>query len=504
MAGDDTSGPLSFEELVAENAVLRADNERLCVDDERHRIENEALVALVAKLEARVAEMERRLGQNSGNSGLPSSRDSAKERQRQAVERKRRRENISGGKGRKKGKQKGAAGFGPKQTPDPDEVIEHRPEQCSACGEDLSGVDGEVQARRQVIDLPEPKPVVTEHRAMSCGCSCGATTVAKFPAGVRAPVSFSPRVRAVVLYLLARQHIPVERVQEAMADLYGLCLSKGAIDSFYTEAARRLVPFIAALVAVLKTLKVLHADETTDRVGTKTCWMHVLSTKAYTFIHASMTRGADAIAEMGVLAGYTGVVVHDRLALYWKFRKAKHGLCGAHLLRDLEQVAHVASQRGWASGLSRLLCEINKACDQARLAGHRRLAPTLMRDFTARYDELVADGIAANPDPVSGRKRNYYQRKSHNLVTAFATHKKPILRFMNDLDTPLTNNQAERDLRPGKIHRKVSGCFRTLKGAQRHADVRSYLSTTRKNDIPAINALTDLFNGRPWMPPQAA
>lgn len=62
----------------------------------------------------------------------------------------------------------------------------------------------------------------------------------------------------------------------------------------------------------------------------------------------------------------------------------------------------------------------------------------------------------------------------------------------------------DRDLRPGKIHRKVSGCFRTLAGAQRHANVRSYLSTTRKHDIPAITALTDLFNGHPWMPPQAA
>jgi hypothetical protein len=161
----------------------------------------------------------------------------------------------------------------------------------------------------------------------------------------------------------------------------------------------------------------------------------------------ALTRSADAIAEMGVLAGYRGVVIHDRLALYWKFRKARHGLCAAHLLRDLEEVAAVASQRGWASALSRLLCEIIKACEQARLDGHVRLAPTKVRDFTARYDALVADGLAANPEPASGRKRDYHERKSHNLVTAFATHKKPILRFMNDLDTPATNNQAERDLR---------------------------------------------------------
>ncbi len=127
-----------------------------------------------------------------------------------------------------------------------------------------------------------------------------------------------------------------------------------------------------------------------------------------------------------------------------------------------------------------------------------------MRDFTGRYDTLVAEGLDANPEPANGRARNYYERKSFNLASAFAKHKKPILRFMNDLDTPMTNNQAERDLRPQKLHRKISGCFRTLDGAQRHADVRSYLSTTRKNNIPAITALTDLFNGHPWIPPKAA
>ena len=39
-----------------------------------------------------------------------------------------------------------------------------------------------------------------------------------------------------------------------------------------------------------------------------------------------------------MLRGYRGVVVHDRLAMCWKL-KAKHGICGAHLLRDLAEVA---------------------------------------------------------------------------------------------------------------------------------------------------------------------
>jgi transposase len=86
-------------------------------------------------------------------------------------------------------------------------------------------------------------------------------------------------------------------------------------------------------------------------------------------------------------------------------------------------------------------------------------------------------------------------------VTAFSTHKTSILRFMNDLGCPMTNNEAERALRPSKLHRKVSGCFRSLAGAERSANVRSYLDTTRKNGVPAIDALMRLFAGDPWMPP---
>jgi hypothetical protein len=73
--------------------------------------------------------------------------------------------------------------------------------------------------------------------------------------------------------------------------------------------------------------------------------------------------------QAGVLKGYTGIVVHDRLAMYWKLKRAKHGLCAAHLLRDLADVAVVATQNLWAVGLAALLVEINAACDAARGRG---------------------------------------------------------------------------------------------------------------------------------------
>lgn len=481
-------GPLSHGELVALVLALQARQDALEAENGRLRTENEAL-----KAEA---------GKNSGNSSKPPSRDPAAERERQAEQRRAKRQAAAGGKRRRPGKQPGAPGSTLEMSDDPDEVVTHVPRVCRGCGADLADAAVTGESRRQVVDLPEVKPKVTEHRAQTRRCGCGAQTAAAFPDGVRAPISYGPRVRAVVAYLLARQHIPLERCAEAMADLFGVKISTGTIDAVYAEAARRLTGFIKALVALLASLPVLHADETTDRIGTKNCWMHVVSTDTYTLIHAALTRGFDAVRAAGVLVGYRGVVVHDRLALYWKLKDAKHGVCAAHLLRDLASVAAVAAQAPWASGLAALLVEINAACDQARAAGYKRLVPRLEHDFAARYDALVAQGIAANPDPPPGRERDRPARKSYNLATAFATHNKAILAYMRDLEVSFTNNQGERDLRPVKLHRKISSCFKSQAGAERFAAVRSYLSTTRKNDIPAIDALTSLFNGDPWMPPK--
>lgn len=451
------------------------------------------------ELRARVAELERRLGQNSGNSGKPSSRDSTAERQRQAAER-RKKKDAAGGTRRRPGKQKGAKGKTLELSDSPDEVIDHRPERCADCGNALDERADRGYKRRQVVEVPPVEPVVVEHRAHTYRCSCGCETTAPFPGEARAPVSYGPRARAIVAYLLGRQHVPNRRVTEAMRDLFGLEISAGAVDSVYAEAGRRLRGFVLALVALLRTLPVLHVDETSDRLETKNCGMHVVTGALYTLIHASSTRGEVAIEEMGVLAGYRGVVVHDRLAMYWKLKRAKHQACGAHLLRDLAEVAVVATQTAWAAGLAALLLEINNACHAARDRGEEALPAWLRRKLSRRYDELVEMGHGANPEP-KHRKRDAVERRSFNLVSAFATHKRSILRFMNDLGCPMTNNEAERALRPSKLHRKISGCFRSLAGAERSAHLRSYLDTTRKNGVSAMDALMRLFAGDPWMPP---
>jgi transposase len=46
-----------------------------------------------------------------------------------------------------------------------------------------------------------------------------------------------------------------------------------------------------------------------------------------------------------------------------------------------------------------------------------------------------------------------------------------------------------------KVHQKISGCFRSMEGAQIFCLVKSYLSTCRKQAVSASIALELLFKG---------
>jgi len=199
------------------------------------------------------------------------------------------------------------------------------------------------------------------------------------------------------------------------------------------------------------------------------------------------------------------VAVHDGWAPYRRY-DVTHALCGAHLLRELEAVAGEPGQ-GWAAGMAELLVDAKLAGDRARAAGAGRAGDAVRGRLSARYERLLADGQAANPPPSAGGRRRRPRRPRRSpagrLLVRLDAHRDEVLRCLDDTRVPFDNNQAERDLRMVKLQQKVSGCWRTLAGAEAFLALRSYLSTARKHGMNPLAVLGQLFEGRPWLPAPA-
>ena len=183
---------------------------------------------MIEQLTARVAELERRLGRNSRNSSQPPSADGPAVPPRAARQR---------GSGRRPGKQPGSPGSTLTLVDDPDVVIEHLPNCCRGCGTDLADGEPLGAVRRQVHDIPTVRPVITEHRLHRRRCGCGQVSVADAPPGVAGPVQYGPSLRALAVYLLVFQHVPVARTAQLIADLTGARPSAGWLTTALAEAA---------------------------------------------------------------------------------------------------------------------------------------------------------------------------------------------------------------------------------------------------------------------------
>ena len=100
----------------------------------------------------------------------------------------------------------------------------------------------------------------------------------------------------------------------------------------------------------------------------------------------------------------------------------------------------------------------------------------------------------------SGKRGRPKQSKATNLIGRLRHYSDDVWRFMTQPHVPFTNNLAEQSVRMPKVKQKVSGCFRTLQGAQTYCAIRSYCATMHKQGANIFEALVATFNGTPPRP----
>lgn len=446
----------------------------------------------VTGLTTRVTELEARLNQDSHNSHQPPSSDGPAKRPRPRSLRKR--------SGKKNGGQAGHPGVTRALVDDPDEVVRHTPNVCAGCGVALANAPEVQRERRQVIEIPKPRPEVTEHQTVQKTCPvCQAVTVGEFPADVTQPVQYGRRTKAVAVYLQTYQLLSYERTVEALRDLFGVALSEGTLATTQKTASTHLEPVEQAIRAALRQAAVVHVDETGIRVAQRTEWVHVMSTTTLTFYAHHAKRGREAFEAIGLLLGFHGRRVHDAWAPYLNLT-GLYALCNAHLLRELIGL-HEETGQAWTQKLIRLLLKMKAAVAEAQTAGQTTLPPKQCAGYEAAYTRYLNEAGRANPPPKpTGQRGRPKQTPARNLLDRLVTHRSAILAFLHDFRVPFDNNQAERDLRMLKVKHKVSGCFRSPDGADAFCRIRGYISTLRKQGYSILDGLTSVFTSQPYMP----
>ena len=451
----------------------------------------QALLSNDALLHQRIELLEARVGLNSRNSSKPPSSDGLRKPAPKSLR-------IAGQ--RPSGGQKGHTGTTLRTSEHVDAVIEHKgAEVCATCQSAL--VHHEVIQKRQVFDLPPLRLQVIEHHLMRAHCSCGAVHVGAWPQGVTSAVQYGAGVKALAVHLSQQHLVPLARVCALMQDAFGVSLSQASLASFNAQAAQALAPTVAAIGQAVKTQAVVHADESGIRVEGKLHWLHCLVSQQLSWLGQHARRGAQAFEALGLLAGVRGTLVHDGLASY-KELQCTHSLCNAHHLRELVFVHEQEHPfDGWAQEMIDLLVRAN-----GEVTGHGTALPTHRQHwYASQWDVLLARAESFNPENTdhlldAPRRGRHKQSKAFNLIRRLRIHRAEVWRFMTEPGVPFTNNLAEQALRMCKVKQKISGCFRTVQGANTFFTIRSYLQTMTKQKQNLLQCLTSVFNGQPIQP----
>lgn len=457
----------SYEQLVAENAELRA---------------------VLAVALARIEELEARLGMTSRNSSKPPSSDGLAKPAPKSLR-------TRSGKG--PGRPRGQAGF----TLLPVEKADHRfgyePDACAGCGAGLAGAPVVGVEHRQVFDLPAIALEVTQHDLFARRCPCGTVTKARPPAGVNAPVQYGPRLAATGVYLFHGQFLSKGRTVAALGDLFGAHVAAGTVASWTAKTAAVLtedvIPVITDRIA---DAPVAHFDETGLRTAGRLAWMHSASTDTDVLLTVHAKRGTKGMDAAAILPRFQGVAVHDAWAPYDTYTGVAHALCNAHLLRELIYVQDTAPKKvaDLAEQATDALLKIKNLVETTALSGTGSDVATL-----GEHKGLLRSAVVLGKTATS-RRATKLERKYHALFTRVIDRWADYLRFTSDPLVPFDNNLAEQTIRMPKLRVKVSGCLRSLGGAQDFAAIRSYIATATRAGKNMLDVLIQATAGTPWIP----
>jgi len=193
---------------------------------------------------------------------------------------------------------------------------------------------------------------------------------------------------------------------------------------------------------------------------------------------------------MGLLSGYKGTVVHDCWSAYFQY-EASHSICNAHVLRELKYVSEEMKQP-WAEEMAKHLKTGLKMKEEKGIPNEQEY-----EEHEKKYTEILERGKTQQPQELpktEAHRGREAKSKSQNLINRLERHRDSVLAYLRKEKVPFTNNRAEQAIRMVKVKEKVSGGFRTRKGARIFARIRGAISTFKKRGLKLFDGLKAAFS----------
>jgi hypothetical protein len=419
-----------IERLQDENTALRAANVQLQAMVVQLTAEVRRLTEQVEKIEAELAQ--RGSGGSAPGEGPPAWVKS----------------NKPARTGPKKPRKKRARGFARKRG-SATATVRHALASCPDCGCSLAG--GSVKRHREVIEISIAPAVVTDHQLIERVCPvCAKRCVPTLGRadGVVGRHRFGPQLLGLIATLHEQGRMTVEGIHEHLATVYALEVSVGGIDGALHAVAARGARQVAAIRDEVRQSAVVCADETTWREDGLNLYAWLLATPTACYFELGRRTGEKIDALLGT--DFSGILIVDFYAAYDHFSGDKQR-CWAHLLRDARDLrAQFRDDRLLACWVRRLQRIYRAARDHPgstlteRRANRRRIEAMLLR-------------VCAPFSQGQALQRTLCQRIQKHINELFVAVDHP--------GVPLTNNRAERAIRPLVIARKISGGTRSDRGS---------------------------------------
>ena len=284
--------------------------------------------------------------------------------------------------------------------------------------------------------------------------------------------------------------------QEQYWKLRGIYISRTSMANWVIAGAEWFKPVIKTFWRYAYLEPVLNADETTLRVlkkngepSDKKGQMWIVCTGAAAdkkiAIYTYRDSRRKAVAEE-LLGNYTGTVQTDGLQSYGS-GKYKNPGCWAHCRRKFVDVIPVGDTK---CPSAQIVALIDRAAAYERQAREEKYTEEMILEMRQNMVKPILDQIYEIIDKI---RPGQGSSKLRTAVTYAQNQKEKLYMFLDDPKVEMTNNLAERTVKPFVINRKNFLFSNTENGADASAAVMSIVETAKRNDLDVYGYLLYLL-----------